>query len=289
MFENKKIQQNRPAIGIDVGGTKISVGLVQQGKLIKSHTLPTPVNETKEKVLETIINTVKALGDSEFSGIGVGIPGLVDTLKGVVFDVHNIPSFTRVALKTELESAFHRRAEINNDANCFVLGSKHYGKGKRYNNMVGLTLGTGLGGGIILNGRLYEGVGAGAGEFGFLPYKNSILEHYCSGQFFQRQYNITGKEASQRALEGDTDALQMFWQFGTHLGEAIKMIAHVFAPEAVMLGGSISWSFDLFKESMWTAISKFPYKHVIDDLVVMPALGPEIALVGAAFLVLNQN
>jgi len=289
MFENKRMQQNRTAIGIDVGGTKISVGLVHQGKLIKSHTLPTPVNETMEKVLETIINMVKALGDNEFSGMGVGVPGLVDTLKGIVFDVHNIPSFTRVALKAELETAFHRKAEINNDANCFVLGSKYYGKGKRYNNMVGLTLGTGLGGGIILNGRLYEGMGAGAGEFGFLPYKDSVLEHYCSGQFFQRQYNITGKEASLRAHEGDADALQMFSQFGTHLGEAIKIIAHVFAPEAVMLGGSISWNFDLFKEGMWASIRKFPYQHVIDDLVVIPALGPEIAIVGAASLILNKN
>lgn len=272
-------------IGVDVGGTKISAGLIQNNKLIKSYTLPTPAKEKKEAVLETIFKTIKALKSNNFSGIGVGIPGLVDTKSGIVYDVQNIPSLTSVALKHELESAFHCHAEINNDANCFTLGAYYYGSGKQFNNMVGLTLGTGLGGGLILNGKLYEGVGTGAGEFGFLPYKESVLEHYCSGQFFQRQYNITGEEASQKATEGDAKALEMFSHFGYHLGVAIKMIMHSLAPEAVMLGGSVSKNFAFFKESMWKTIRDFPYNHVIDELIIQPATASEIALVGAASLV----
>lgn len=278
---------NLPTIGVDVGGTKISAGCVENNKLTKSYTLPTPADE--EKVLDTIVNTINALGMQDFSAIGVGIPGLVDTKNGIVHDVHNIPSLSNVALKAELESIFHKKVEINNDANCFVLGAKNYGKGQHFSNLVGLTLGTGLGGGLILNGKLYEGVGTGAGEFGFLPYKDSILEDYCSGKFFKKQYRITGEEASRRAAKGDVKALEMFSLFGYHLGEAIKMIAHVFAPEAVMLGGSVSKNFNFFKESMWGAIRNFPYDHVVDHLTIIPVLGANIALVGAASLVSEQK
>jgi len=288
MFKNL-MPNNLPTIGVDVGGTKISAGWVENNKLIKSITLPTPAKEEKGKVLDAIIRTVKALDIKEFSGIGVGIPGLIDTKNGIVYNAHNIPSLTHLSLKLELESVFHREVEINNDANCFVLGANNYGEGQQFNNLIGLTLGTGLGGGLILDGELYEGVNSGAGEFGFLPYKDGILEQYCSGQFFQRQYGITGKEASRLAIERDTEALEMFSQFGYHLGEGVKMIMHTFAPEAVMLGGSISSNFNLFKKSMWEAIRKFPYDHVIDNLKIMPAIGPEIAMVGAASLVSKQK
>lgn len=286
---NDYISHELPVIGVDIGGTKISAGLIENNKLVKSYKLPTPAREEKAVILQTIIRTIRALGLQDYSGIGVGIPGLVDTKNGIVYDVQNIPSLTHVALKSELESVFYCKVEINNDANCFVLGSNTYGNGQQFKNMVGLTLGTGLGGGLILNGKLYEGVGTGAGEFGFLPYKDSILEHYCSGQFFQRQYNITGEEVSQKAIDGDAKALEMFSHFGHHLGEAIKMIVYSFAPEAVMLGGSVSKNFDFFKESMWKTIRDFPYNHVIDNLVILPATGSEIALVGAASLVQNKT
>ncbi len=274
-------------IGVDVGGTKTSAGWIVDNKLVQSCTLPTPAGEGKERVLNTIIKTIKALDVQDFSGIGVGIPGLVDTKNGIVYDVQNIPALTSMALKEELEAEFFRPVEINNDANCFALGSKNYDTGQPFENLIGLTLGTGLGGGLILNGKLYEGVGTGAGEFGFLPYKDGILEHYCSGQFFQRQYGITGKEVSQRAMDGDLKALEMFLEYGSHLGEAIKMIVHTFAPEAVMLGGSISADFRLFEKSMWETIRDFPYAHVIENLIVKPATAPEIALIGAASLVMK--
>jgi glucokinase len=288
-MQNDFSQKGLPAIGVDVGGTKTSAGWVENNKLIKSYTLPTPANEGKEQVLNTILKAIKTVSMGKFSGIGVGIPGLVDTKNGVVYDVQNIPSLTSMALKSELETVFHCPVEINNDANCFALGAKHFGDGQQFNNLVGLTLGTGLGGGLILNGKLYEGVGTGAGELGFLPYKDGILEDYCSGQFFQRQYGITGKEASGRARNGNSEALEMFIQYGRHLGEAIKMIVHTFAPEAVMLGGSVSANFKLFEKSMWEVIRDFPYEHVVDNLTVKPATAPEIALVGAASLVSGKR
>lgn len=284
-MQNNVSQRKLPKIGIDVGGTKISAGWVEDNRLIKSYTLPTPTTEQKEQILNTIIKAAKSVIKGEFAGIGVGIPGLVDTKNGIVYDVQNIPSLTSMALKSELEAVFGCPVEINNDANCFALGANYYGEEQQYNNMVGLTLGTGLGGGLILNGKLYEGVGTGAGEFGSLPYKDSILEYYCSGQFFQRQYGMSGKEVSEKAQKEDPLALKIFAEYGHHLGEAIKMIVHGIAPEAIILGGSVSASFRFFENSMWETIHHFPYAHVIDNLIVKVSKSPEIALVGAAFLI----
>jgi glucokinase len=283
-MQKNKLSEKSPTIGIDVGGTKISAGWVENNRLVKSHTQPTPARENKEVLLAAIADAVRALHVDRFDGIGIGIPGLVDTHSGVVYDVQNIPSLSGAPLKADMEKIFRTRVEINNDANCFVLGVKNDER-LPFENIVGLTLGTGLGGGLILNGQLYEGVGTGAGEFGFLPYKESTLEDYCSGRFFQREYGIPGKEAALRSQNNDPEARQMFVEFGKHLGRAIRMIAHALAPEAVALGGSVSQSFPLFEKSMRDEIHRFPYGHVVEQLKVVPALSRDIALVGAASLI----
>ncbi|MBE0651131.1 MAG: ROK family protein [Bacteroidales bacterium] len=282
--EEELARKEIKVIGVDIGGTKISAGLVGNGKIYKSVTIQTPTTEKQNDVIKVIIEAIRGVMTDEVVGIGVGIPGIVDTKSGTVYNVQNIPSFKAVHLKEILENKLERPVHVNNDANCFTLGTKNFGDGKQFHSLVGLTLGTGLGGGIIINDKLYEGMGNGAGEFGFFPYKDGILEHYCSGQFFLKQYNVTGEEAQNLALSGDKKALHMFEEFGYHLGEAIKMIVHTLSPEAVMLGGSISKNFDFFEQSMWANIRQFPYKNVINDLTVFPVLNPEIAIIGAAYL-----
>lgn len=285
MKENKENPNEEKIIGVDIGGTKISAGLVQHGKILNSIKIETPPNGNMEDVINSIITAVNFVTVDDVKSIGVGIPGLVNTDKGIVYDVHNIPSFVDVPLKGILEKRLNKTVFVNNDANCFTLGTKNYGNGKKYSNIIGLTLGTGLGGGIVINNCLYEGVGCGAGEFGFIPYKDGNLENYCSGQFFKKEYGISGEDANILAGKGDLQAIEMYKQFGNHLGEAIKIIAYAFAPEAVMLGGAISRNFSLFEKSMWNTLRRFPYKHVIDDLHIMPALNPDIAIVGAAYLI----
>ena len=275
------------SIGVDIGGTKISAGLVENGKVVKQSIKSTPISDIESAVVIAIILAIHDVWSEEAVGIGVGVPGLVDVENGIVYDVHNIPSFTNVHLKKQLEKAFQIPVHVSNDANCFVAGVKHFGEGKPFNNFVGLTLGTGLGGGLIINGKLHEGVGSGAGEFGHVPFRDGILEHYCSGQFFDRKYSTTGKTVAEKAKTGDAEAVKILAEFGQNLGEAIKIVANVFAPEAVILGGSISHSFQLFKESMWESIRDFPYNNVVDNLIVVPAENQNIAVVGAAALVLD--
>jgi glucokinase len=274
-------------VGVDIGGTKISAGLVENGRILMTKTVPTP-QQGKASVIDALTELVKVLWQDDVIGIGMGVPGMVDTHNGIVYDVQNIPLFQQVPLKSALEKVFHVPVAVNNDANCFALGAKNFGKGTEFHNLVGLTLGTGLGGGIVVHDRLHEGMGCGAGEFGFVPYRDGILEHYCSGQFFQRQYQMKGEEVAALAHQGNARAKSIFAEFGMHLGEAIKIVVHVFAPEAVMLGGSISRDFVLFEASMWENIRLFPYSHVVDQLRIFPATQPDIALVGAASLVYND-
>lgn len=284
---NKKSKQGYPemAVGVDIGGTKISAGLVKNKKVLIRETTLTPNTDNPKEVIEAIFSVIKKVANKEIAGIGIGVPGLVDIKAGIAYDIQNIPALNGVSLKKIMSRYWGKPVSVNNDANCFALGAKNYMNGKNFQNLIGLSLGTGLGGGVVINGQLYEGVGCGAGEFGFLPYGEGIMEHYCSGKFFLRQHNITGKKAASLALQGDKDALQMFNRFGYHLGKAIKIITHVFAPEAVILGGSISKSFRLFEQSMWSEIRNFPYNHVIDKLEVLPVINPDIAIIGTALLI----
>lgn len=282
MENNHKIK-----IGIDIGGTKISAGVVKDGNILAKETIPTPITKKQEVIIESIHSIIKKLNRKGLAGIGIGVPGLVNTKAGMVYDIQNIPALSGVALKKIIEGQWNLPVYINNDANCFALGAINSGYGKKFRNLIGLTLGTGLGGGIVINGKLHQGVGCGAGEFGSLPYREGILENYCSGQFFQNYYRISGEKAATLAMEGNKKARQMFQYFGHHLGKTIKIAIHILAPEAVILGGSLSRSFQLFEQSMWEEIHDFPYGHVINNIEIFPVRSQDIALVGAASLVEN--
>ena len=173
---------------------------------------------------------------------------------------------------------------VNNDANCFAVGEKHFGKGRKYNHLVGLIVGTGLGAGIILNGRLYSGPNCGAGEFGMIPYRDSILEHYASGQYFIREHGVRGEEVHSRAQRGDREAREIFTRFGVHLGDALMIIMLAVDPEAIILGGSVSRDFRFFEKTMRERMKVFPYRKILERIVIEVSARPQIAILGAAAL-----
>ena len=164
-------------IGVDLGGTNIRVGLVDQEHLVSKATAPCPKDEEKV-VLEQILSLIRKQISDDVSSIGVGVPSVVDRERGIVYNVANIPSWKEVHLKQILEEEFHRPAYINNDANCFTLGEHHFGEGRNYKDFIGLTIGTGVGTGLVLNGKLYNGHNTGAGEVGSLPFKEKDYEHF---------------------------------------------------------------------------------------------------------------
>ena len=153
-------------IGIDLGGTNMRVGLTDGASLVGSVIEPCPAKGTEEEVLNQLKQQIAQLMRPEVTGIGVGVPSVVDSQQGIVYNVANIPAWKEVHLKTILEQAFGVPVAVNNDANCFALGVWRFGEGQGVSDMVGLTMGTGIGSGIIIGGKLYNGVNTGAGEIG---------------------------------------------------------------------------------------------------------------------------
>jgi len=280
---------DKTIIGVDMGGTNIGLGKVEKNQIDKFMSFDISAQATKEKILEEIINAINSVFDEGVAGIGIGVPSLVDVEKGVVYNMQNIPSWDKVYLKDILEEHFGIPIYVNNDANCFTVGEKYFGKGKKFSNLVGLTLGTGLGAGLIINNRLYSGVNCGAGEFGSIPYKDKIIEYYCSGQFFEKVHGIKGQIFFEKAKNTDTNALEIFGEFGYHLGNAIQTILFSLDPEAIILGGSVSRAYPYFRNSMWASVNKFPYKHSLKNLVIEVTTEPNISVLGAAALYYENN
>ena len=276
-------------IGVDLGGTKVSVGAVAEGTVSRIVRREVPSQEAADVVLAEIVDTIDEVFDPSVVGIGCGVPSVVDVAEGIVFDVENIPSWKEVHLKTALEERFGVPASVNNDANAFAVGEHVFGSGREFANMVGLTLGTGMGTGVIINGRLYSGANCGAGEIGMMAHKGLTLEDYCSGQFFQRECGAAGQEVYRRARAGDAESLEAFEQYGSELSEAVMIALYAYDPQAVIFGGSISAAFDLFETGLRRGLERFAYPHVVERLVMAPSTLENAAVLGAAALYVDAT
>lgn len=271
-------------IGIDLGASKVRIGKVEKNRIVKHISSNISTEGSEKQILNEIIKTIEKVFEPGVAAIGVGVPSVVDVEKGIVYEVQNIASWQKVPLKEILENHFHKPVYVNNDANCFAVGEKHFGKGKKYRNFVGLTIGTGVGAGIIIDNRLYCGPNCGAGEFGIIPYKKSILEYYCSGQFFMGEYGIRGYQVYARAKQGDKTAIEIFEQFGARFGDAMMIIMFAVDPEAIIIGGAVSQAFSFFEKSMRERMNAFPYKHALERIIIETTDQPQIAILGAAAL-----
>jgi len=271
-------------IGVDLGGSNVRVGKVKDNEL-KMHTAAAISSEEPENVvMQEITDTIDQVFDKDVLGIGVGVPSVVDVEKGIVYSAANIPSWKKVYLKDRLVEKYGVPVFVNNDANCFALGECYFGNARDYQNIVGLIVGTGLGAGVIIDKRLYNGSNCGAGEFGHIPYKDHDFEYYCSGQRFSREYGIDGQVLFDRARKGDAEALRIFETFGRDLGNAVQAILYSVDPEIIVFGGSVSNAFPFFEKGMWESLSAFKYPHALERLVMERSQVKEIAILGAAAL-----
>ena len=273
-------------LGIDIGGTNIAIGKLKNNLLIEKVLKPTPYDKGLKESIAIFIEMIAPFICSKTKGIGIGVPSVVDTSKGIVYNVANIPSWEEVHLKDILEEKFNIPVKLNNDANCFVSGLKSFGEAKDYDNIIGLTLGTGVGAGVIINGELYEGINTSAGEIGEMPYLDSIFEHYCASMFFSNN-NITGKEAFKLAQQGDKNALKLWEEFGFHLGKLVRTVLLAYDPEIIVFGGSITDAYSFFEEGMLRSLDDFPFPKSLEQLIIKLSKNPDIAILGAAALVNN--
>jgi glucokinase len=281
------IMSNSPTlIGVDLGGTKLHVAR-SQGAIISSQSRAAyNAQASAQAVLDTLIAAIAAQLTPQVTGIGVGVPSVVDPELGIVYETVNIPAWRELPLKAELEQHFGLPVRINNDVNCFALGEYHYGRRSNCRDLVGISLGTGMGVGLILNGQLYAGHSCGAGELGELPYLDGTLENYCSGEFFQRHFGCDGTQAFVRASRGEPAAMAMYEALGTHLAQALSAVLLAYNPQLVVLGGSVSQAFPFFSDALNRAMESFPFQSLWRRTRLEISQNSEAAVLGAAALLL---
>jgi glucokinase len=276
-----------PHIGIDLGGTNIRAAILENHGLQEIISKKINALASAENMLQQVFEVVDPLFNENIVSIGIGVPGLVDEKEKMVYDVVNIPAWNKIALEQLLTDHYRVPVFVNNDANCFALGEFHFGRGRGYESMVGLTIGTGLGCGIIIDGKLYNGRNGGAGEFGMMPYLEHNFEYYASGQFFSKAHGISGEIVFEQANAGNKDALNLYREFGRHLGKALTSILFALDIELVVIGGSLANAWHFYGESAWEELRKFPYQRAAGHLRIELSGLENAAIYGAASL--HQN
>lgn len=284
-------------IGIDLGGTAIKLGrFSHDGTCLQSLTVPTPQPATPEAVLAAMVEAIGRLDPQrQASAIGVGTPGPADASGRIARVAINLVGWQDVPLAEWLEAKTGCPTVIANDANCAGMGEAWLGAGRWFRDLILLTLGTGVGGAIILDGRLFVGHHGTAGELGLItlnpdgPECNSgnrgSLEQYASVQAIRRQTGLEPQELGHLAATGDPTALAFWQQYGRNLGSGIASLIYVLTPEAVIIGGGISASAEFFFPAMQAEIDRRVLPSSRAGLQILQAeLGNQAGVVGAAKL-----
>ena len=280
-------------LGIDIGGTKCAITLGDEnGQVLrKERFLTTSVDET----IENIIKYAKELkGDNEVFASGVSCGGPLDEEKGIILSPPNLPGWDEIHIKEKLEDALKIPCGVRNDANACAMAEFYFGAGRGTKNMVFMTFGTGLGAGLILNGKLYSGTNGNAGELGHIRLgafgpsgygKCGSFEGFCSGSGLKEIGRAFAREAIQRgekvsfigeniddfevkdmadaARKGDKIALKAFELCGTKLGEGLSIVIDLLNPEKIIIGSVYARCEDLLKPYM---------EKVLDVEALAPAL-----------------
>ena len=298
-------------LGIDIGGTNIKLGLVDSaGKVFARTNLSTRTFiRNKTKLINAIVLSIESLirknriDKKDILGIGIGLPGLIDMERGVVNLLVNIPGWKNVPLKRIIEKRLHIPTFIDNDVNLMALGEWKFGAGRGMKNLVCMTLGTGVGGGLVINNELFRGEGFSAGEIGHIPLNEKGPQCNCGGygclersignqhllkearKIFKNK-NITLEEITDRANNGDRKAIRFWKEVGRHLGNGLTGVINLLNPRCIIIGGGIAnahkYLFKTISETLKKRAMKIPAKMV---KIVNAKLGNDAGIIGTQVLV----
>ena len=296
------------SIGVDLGGTNLRAAAVdREGKILEKHAQSTDMTRGRDEVIDDIvsgINTVRQkIGTaSRLAGVGIGVPGFILIEKGYITNSNNLPVLENFPLRDEIERRLGAPIILENDANAAALGEKWMGAGKDVDNLVLLTLGTGIGGGIISDGRVLHGeVGmaaelghitidpngnpCGCGNYGCLEKISSATAVEAMSDLMSVGVHLTSLQVFEKAMDGDEKAKMIFRQMGWALGVGIANLINIFNYPLYLLSGGMLPAWDMFAPSMLEEIRKrsFTFRNT-QTRVERATLGNQAGLIGAAYL-----
>ncbi len=286
------------ALGVDLGGTKIAAGLFDdRGSRIGDLAIaPTeahrPAGETVATLFRVIDQAAAHLPNGRaISGIGIGSTGPLDPSTGTILEAETLPNLFHFPLTRTVAERFGLPVKITNDGNAFALAEALFGAARGHSIVVGVTLGTGCGCGIVIHGKILEGATANTGEVYRAPIAGRGFDEVLSGPGLETIYaelttlKASGREISELARRGDAGATGAFSAFGRLLAEGLGTIAAVVDPSVIVLGGSVSASFELFAPSLREALPRYVAPQVARSLAILPAtLGSSAGALGGAAL-----
>jgi len=309
-------------LAIDIGGTKLAAGVVDaSGTILARGDMPTLAAEGPERVLDRIVRLAKdVLGRLGVSAgaiqrIGIGCAGPVDRQAGLILNPPNLPGWTRVPLVERIEKALGHPAVLENDANAAALGEFRYGAGRGASSLVYLTVSTGIGSGIILNGKIWHGVKDGAGEVGHMTLlpdgpicgcgNRGCLEALASGPSIARRArealatdrpsrlreatDFTAVDVVRLAQEGDVIAAEVWDETVRYLGLGVAAIVTILAPERVVIGGGVTQAGDFLFERLRREVRRRVKLVAVESVPILPAaLGADAGILGAAAVALES-
>ncbi len=303
-------------IGVDIGGTNIRAGIVDsEGRIISKAKGPTDIEGKGKGSIKPLLNVIKELMGSEkkIRGIGIGAPGAIDIKSGTITFSPNLKLWEGISITDEVSRRFKIPVVVDNDANAYAYGEWWKGAAQGCRTVVAITLGTGVGGGIIIDGDIYYGEDGIAGEIGHMTVnpaglkcncgntgclevyssatgiaqraieaiesKNeTVLRECCNGNY----YKITAENVYEAAMGGDSLSREILREAGMYLGIGIANIINLLNPEAVIVGGGAASAWDLFIDTMKKEISKRAFNLLARRTKVLKAtLGDDAGVIGA--------
>ena len=308
-------------IGIDVGGTNVKIALVDdKGSILYSNSVPTraemgyeyTVNNIKQAIRDLMSET-KVTG---IEGIGFDFPGQIDYKNGIVRLAPNIPGWVNIPIAKIIEDEFKIPTRIDNDVHCAALGELNFGAGKGCENFICMTVGTGIGSGIVINGKLVRGASNAAGELGHIKLQmhegplcgcgdHGCLEAFASGPSIvamAEEYILGGKSTKFRELasggeitpfivaeaakQGDPVARRIFARIGEYIGFGLSSVVNLLNPEKIIIGGGVADAGDILLDPIKETIKKRAMVVAGSAFEIVPAkLGNTAGVIGASLLI----
>jgi glucokinase len=316
----------KKVIGIDVGGTNLRGALVgPDGKIINRMKIASDADQGIEAVIDNLVRLIKSIGGGEdVSAVGFGIPGIIDFKAGIITQAPNICNVNNYPIRENLRARLGDAVPviIENDANCAAVGEWWMGAGKDVGSLVMITLGTGVGGGIVLDGKLWRGADGFGGEVGHMtiypggPKCNcgnyGCLEVYSSATGIRRMVKEILSDSNSKtalrelvkdedpgrmpeavmkaALDGDRAALGIWEQFGTALGIGMASLVNILNVEMIVIGGGVSQAWEMFIGKALAELKRRALRAPAERVkVMMSVLGDDEGIIGASYLALNAG